>query len=464
MTVDDDLRTAADRLLQDTRATVDSGAALDRTMEAGGRRPRAGWLAAAVVLLVVGLAAVAVAGARTGDEPDVATDTTGAPTTDGPVDRPDVSGPAVGGPADGTASAQLPVTATPDTDLVEGQEVRVEGDGFTPGAPVGVVMCVADALSSGTGSAGCDLTQIGAATVDGTGHAEGTIVVRRGIATTGAGWVDCAAGEVPCGIAIGQVDDYDVSGLAPVTFAPQPPIPPLVLTVDPADDLVHGQTVTVTGEGFEPGASLPAAQQCVDGTPAPGASAYSGGQCLLSSLGAPGDAIVDDDGRFTLEVEVWRTVPGPGGAADCAVDGCHIRMDERGRTAVAALHFDPEGPVPPAPTMTATPTTDLTPGDEVVVTVEGLPAGQAISVHGCGQLTEGGVVTEDGCPPAIALGEAVADEAGRVVVTVVAPDPAPYGVDCVREGQCGLTFFAADVDTGDPAVRPQQPVVITYTP
>ncbi len=466
MTIDDDLRTAADRLHHQVRATVDTDAALATVTTA--RPARSRWVAVAAALVLVAASAAAV-GIATRDDGrvEVATETTVAPSL--PAEAPDL---AHGGPVDGTSSAQLPVTATPATDLVEGQEVAVTGEGFTPGEPVGVVMCVADALSSGAGSSGCDMTQVGTASVDAQGHAAGTIVVRRSLSTRAVGWVDCAAGEVACGIAIGQVSDYDVSGLAPVTFAPQPPLPPLVLTVSPAEGLENGQTVTVTGEGFVGEEPLDTAMQwqCADGGPDTDAPAYSGGPaCLLGSSGAVVEDIARTDGRFTVELQVWRTIPTSGGAVDCAEAGCHLRVDWGGRTVTAPLRFDPALPAPPVPTMSATPTTDLAPGDEVVVTVEGLPAGQAVTVQGCGQLGTTAIVTEDGCPPAIALGDGVADETGRVTILVVAPDPAPYGVDCTRDGACGLTFFPGAMDgsgpgSGDPAIRPAAPVVLTYAP
>lgn len=460
MTIDDRLRSAAADLLEEVRATTDPEAALDRlgstTPSRGARRP-ARWMAvAAAAAVVVVAAAVVLVGAGADEGEELATD----PTTTAPVSSTTTADPAAG----------LAVTVSPSTDLVEGQEVVVAGTGFPSDGSVAVVMCVADALSSGAGDAGCDLSQAGSAVVHPDGRVDGTIVLRRTIVTASSGWVDCAAGEVACAVAVGQVEDHAVAALAPVAFAPQPAIAPLTLAASPAEGLQHGQTVTMTIDGVgDLDESLVMFQQCANGAPDAGAAPYSGGPpCLMGNLGRPGEApgvSLDASGRLTAEVTVWRTIPDGDPPVDCADVGCYLRIDVAGRSATAPLAFDGSASAPPVPTMTAAPTSGLQVGDEVVVTVEGLAPGTTIEVFGCGQLMAGATI-EDGCPPAASLGLATADGDGRVVVAVTAPDPSLYGVTCARPGQCGLTFFTSFGGPGgtDPTIRPTAPVAITYGP
>lgn len=231
------------------------------------------------------------------------------PVDDAAPDAPDPGGlprpVGLGAPTDGKASMRLPVRVAPDHDLVDGQRVTVIGSGFRPRTTVGAVMCTDRAQTQGINA--CDMTVIGITApvlADGTFSLQYTIRQRPLI---GGLPFDCRNGNVDparyeeavrtntlpsppdldattCIIAVGQIDDYDVSGGWPIaikgaTFLPADHVPNTATTVatapvgEPSDtgstvlspELPPGMvTSTIT-----PGASSPT----TSAAPAPGGTA-----------------------------------------------------------------------------------------------------------------------------------------------------------------------------------------------
>jgi len=148
------------------------------------------------------------------------------------------------------------------------------------------------------------------------------------------------------------------------------------LTVDPAENLVDGQRVTVRGAGM-PSGDFILLGQC----PA-SAEGISGGSCRLSGAGT------DETGSFESEVLV-RAVLG-GGATDCRVPGACVVMaavyDDTANDYVEAarvrLGFDPDGPLAPPPTLTVSPSDGLVDGQTVALTGAGV-LGDYIEVLQC---------------------------------------------------------------------------------
>jgi hypothetical protein len=227
------------------------------------------WLVAAglVVAVVLVVALVAVTRSPTDDSATPTTTTAPAPDDDGQQATEEIS---VAAPYDGKASMRLPITVTPNRDLVDGQTVTVSGSGFPPGADIGVLMCTNEAVFDGI--AACDIgTAISSVTgpgitadtngsfsvlyrvqfhftvadPDATGPAPGTSIVAAGtdyIATSSnpsTRQIDCGAGDIDpdvwptvipptaesdpggftCIIAAGMVRDYDRSGGAAIGAA-----------------------------------------------------------------------------------------------------------------------------------------------------------------------------------------------------------------------------------------------------
>jgi hypothetical protein len=146
----------------------------------------------------------------------------------------------------GEAWAAPAVTVSPDTDLVDLQEVSVDGEGFTPLAFVGIVQCEAAAATPD----GCDLSNVATTDVDAAGAFTGALfTVRRIITTANGGDIDCAS--APCIVVAANAADFGESVGAPVSFDPNvPPTPDLVVevTIDTTGTVVSKTgLVTLTG-------------------------------------------------------------------------------------------------------------------------------------------------------------------------------------------------------------------------
>jgi hypothetical protein len=102
----------------------------------------------------------------------------------------------------GGAQTTRTLVVTPDSDLVSGDIVTVEGSGFSSGSAVGVCELVIDA---DPGREDCGfVASVGSA--DSNGEFSAQFTIRRYLNTASAGFVDCAAPSATCGMAAAEID------------------------------------------------------------------------------------------------------------------------------------------------------------------------------------------------------------------------------------------------------------------
>ncbi len=133
------------------------------------------------------------------------------------------------------------ITVTPTTDLVDGQELHVVGDGFPPNAVISLHQCLADK----TGLDGCDTDLFGIVVSDSQGHIDMTTTAKQviGLGTDGDPYsqtFDCGSAPNACRLLF---EDYKpVSAWPSVTLsyataatppAAPPATPPTQVVVQP---------------------------------------------------------------------------------------------------------------------------------------------------------------------------------------------------------------------------------------
>ena len=367
------------------------------------------------------------------------------------------------------------LTVTPSTDLVNGQHVVVDGAGFSPESPVGLSEC-ASTSSIGTCALG---TSVEAAE-------DGTFSV--GIDLHNRLWagqvLDCRDPAVTCSMQAYSYFEPDGSATTDLSFDPEGPnLPPPVLAADPSTDLVDGQTTSVSGSGFaspfgpifvadrmdrpataawvpptdprssaHPPASTTAdvaepaypttVQECLTGSD-PQAFPNTCSQFYQSVL-------IDGDGNVSGQVQVWAEFSTSSGVVvDCRTvpEGCelHVGYGDPYSTATTPVTFDPDAPLQPAPTLTVTPTTDLSDGSLMHVVGDGYPPYTFITFHQC--LSSGTGL--EGCDTDVAGGAAsdanghIDDMTGAKKVIAQGTDGDPYSTtfDCgSAPGACRLVL------------------------
>lgn len=275
-----------------------------------------------------------------------------------------------------SAQSEATVTVDPNTVLVDGQSVEVRGSGVASGSHGEVVFwqCAAGLTAAGD----CDPT-----TARYVGHGDGewvreTVVWRE--IDLAAGPRDCAV--EPCEIVVSPLGEFTNLASTPISFDPAVaanPRPSIV--VDPSDDLIDEQVVTVEGTGFSPFERLNIVQ-CSRG---------SGGQRDGNCSHYQNDS-AEVDGTFSTEIGVHRLMnDSQGGVLDCADGGCSVLVlsgNSRSSSPVE-LHFDPAVPIPPAPRIAVRPHRGLVDGEivKVVARAEGIQWGPVLQCA----VTEGGV-------------------------------------------------------------------------
>jgi len=227
------------------------------------------------------------------------------------------------------------VTATPDTDLLDGDTVVVSASGFDAGTSVAVIQCLA---VEAPGGANCNVSGLRIVETDGSGAILVDLVVDRVLHLTD-GTFDCAF--VACRIVVADLPDGGYpNGSAAIAFDPTvPPPPPPTLVADPATGLVDGQTITLHGSGYPRNRTLGMAQCLADVPNSTG--------CDLTNY-----AFVSTDatGSFTATFTVRSSYESAGrGVVDCLAAPGHCRIGagtaENGLGADALLTF--AVPTPP---------------------------------------------------------------------------------------------------------------------
>jgi len=303
------------------------------------------------------------------------------------------------GPRDGKDSIQLPVTAEPSTDLRDGDEVTVTGQGFVPGESVGLVQCAREAggetPETRGGVDGCYISNYTSITADADGVATGTYRVRRVLTTPLTGTVDCAAEAERCILAMGALSDYDRSGGRAITFATDvEPVDLPTVTVTPTEGLTDGAIVHVSADGLTPNEVMYAEVCSSD----PVACWQTGavvtlpeelrgtGEYYEESEGQTIGLLTDDDGRIEADIPVWRYLAGeqPGSYVDCAMSRCSLRLSGNTAPPTVPLHFASGGEPPAAPALAVDPATGVAPGDVVLVRGSGFVPGTRLALSLCG--------------------------------------------------------------------------------
>jgi hypothetical protein len=234
------------------------------------------------------------------------------------------------------------LTVTPSTGLVQGDVVQVVGADYPPNTGVGIVQCLESAGSGGTG-VGCDLSTLQFVPTDGGGGFTQSFTPRRLIFTSD-GTHDCALEA--CIIGAGTPPDGQDGARATIQFDPNvPPPPPPTITITPSNGLADGQTVTITGVGFQPG--WVNVVQC--GEP----PEDSGSNCELSDLQS---TTVAADGTFSYQMAVNRVISTLNGDIDCTgTDVCAIGVGTSpGRGDDSPIGFAADTPTGGGNTLAAT--------------------------------------------------------------------------------------------------------------
>ncbi|HEY5265327.1 MAG TPA: neocarzinostatin apoprotein domain-containing protein [Acidimicrobiales bacterium] len=144
----------------------------------------------------------------------------------------------------GAAGATIAVT--PSTALLNGQQVVVTGSGFSPGATVAIVECLATA----TTIAGCDVPS---APVTAVVNTDGTLPSTNFAVSTGTignGTCGTSATDLNCAVVVGSLTGTLLADSL-VTFALVPTV-----SATPATGLKSGGSVTITGSNFTAGLSV----------------------------------------------------------------------------------------------------------------------------------------------------------------------------------------------------------------
>jgi Neocarzinostatin family len=330
--------------------------------------------------------------------------------------------------------------AGPTTRLVEGQSVALFGGAFPANASVSLQQCV-------TGSTLC--SQLRGVQADANGNFIVLVQVHRSVVAPPVFSTDCASAPGACSVVAVALSDRDAQNSVALSFDPTGPPPPGALTVTPHTDLVQYQTVTVAGSGFPPGAGA----QILECTSNP--ASYS--DCASYSVGF---APVGANGSFSTSVAVRRVLHLSGGDVDCASapGACSLFASSYGATpvvAAAALGFDPSAPLPPPPTITVAPDTDLVQGQQVTVTGSNFAPNQPVAVGEC--VT--GFSVQGGCGPGTSA-YVVADGTGAFTTPLTAQRGVrdyssfpPAVLDCASAPQaCSVVAFGFEF--GDSASAP----------
>ncbi len=342
------------------------------------------------------------------------------------------------------------VTVDPSEGLTDGQSITVTVDGMVWSSNAVAILCRAGA----TGSNDCDFSTFSFFTVgpDGSGSTQLTVAAVLDVQSAS---VDCR--EPGACIVVVTPDSGRTArktGIAPLAFDPETEVVAPTLAVTPDQDLVDGQTVTVTGSGYGGGPGFVELLEC-PADPTPGGCAFVE---FTDNVGA--------DGSLTLDVQVSAILVGDTGSVDCRTspEPCllvatagSVTSPHAGR---APLAFRPDGPLVPGPTVTLDPESGLPDQATVTVTGSGFTEEGFASVQVCrtGDQSACDPETNTGANPdnhgafTLALGVAAtfntdADQGGEAVDCRAAPGcevvATDFGGPRTRRGSASLDFAPA---------------------
>ncbi|MCB1014538.1 MAG: hypothetical protein KDB10_05410 [Acidimicrobiales bacterium] len=371
----------------------------------------------------------------------------------------------------GGPEASRAITVTPDTDLVDGQIVTVDGTGFGADGITGIFAC-----AKGLGLDGCDADRV--LIFQPPGDAFSRELRVDPILDTTAGEIDCRSHAAGCRLAAN--DHYSLAGaaVAGIAFDPSAPLePPPTVAVDPANDLVDGQVVRVTGSGFRAD-ELVLLGQCADDDTDLTACANQ------FSVAAAADGTIDEP--FQVAADLTYFDPGAAPSVppaivdrDCRIEGCDlvaVALDGFDRAGRVPLSFDPDAPLRPDMTITVTPDGGLVDGQVVEVAATGMTPRGPVDVVECSITSD---LDGNGCELDRAQ-HLVAGDDGSLGTTYAVNDrldTASGPVDC-RTGGCilvavdrsvpiafGRGYVFATLSFGDPfaPVADPRPVPPAFT-
>ncbi|MCB1259395.1 MAG: hypothetical protein KDB33_03205 [Acidimicrobiales bacterium] len=259
------------------------------------------------------------------------------------------------------ASAAVTLSATPSTNLIDGQSVQVTMTGLPANfTSAGIIQCVGVPASNT-----CDSSSLMWAAADGDGNASQSYTVSAMLSTSAHGVVDCRTPPLGLDCVIAGGTGIDNLGVQVVTFDPVGPLrPPPTLVATPSTNLVNDQLVGVTGSGYTVGTSVYVLQcDTATSTLCRGAS--------IQPIVVAGDQSIAGSVQVRAQYVVGNTL------VDCqaAPGACELRVPGVAPhlAGVAEISFDPLAPPTPMPTMTVTPDTGLVDLQTVSVTGASFP-------------------------------------------------------------------------------------------
>ncbi len=281
------------------------------------------------------------------------------------------------------------ITVTPNTKLVDHQLVTVTGKNFAPSSAVFLAECVTGLATTENGSPCDDATQQNI-NVDRNGAFTATNVVleRRQIVTTNTNdlTVDCAAAPNTCDLqtfpspfGLGFPSTASTSAKAALTFDPTVPFVVAAVHATPASQLGDMQSITVTGTGFTPSASV-SVEEC--------ASTSFIVQACTANIQS---VTANFQGGFSLTFAVRREITPAFTATgtttvDCATapDTCELTAQgtQSQPSATVGLSFNPKLPAV-AETITASPHTGLHDNQTLTVSLHGFTPNEPVQIVEC---------------------------------------------------------------------------------
>ena len=357
------------------------------------------------------------------------------------------------GPVAQAGAAAQTLSVSPATGLVDGQVVQVEAGGLADPAST----LLAECRVGGTDLDACGLVNDVDVSV-GPDTLTGKISVAASYRPFGAvdplaeAEVDCRAQACELVAFVPGTGDGDaVAGArTAIAFDPSAPLIAPTAVVEPSTGLVDGQTVHLTGTGYQLDRETDVLQCSGVDTDAP----------TCTYLDFPDVAA---DGTIAIDLRLRAEIPGEGdaGPVDCRAPAadCELVIDHYAAHALIRLPlgFDPDAPLLPGPTLVVQPTAGIVDGQSVGVVASGFTPGDGIVVQFCSgsalracddRRQIDGVVGDDGT----FVGRVVVD----AVLRVTAESGAEAALDCRVAPGC---LLVATDDEGMEAT-----VALSYAP